>query len=318
MWSAGTGALLAHVRAQARASSWLAYRVSTWALFVEGHRKGTLQVGAQGFDLGRQPDLGLAFGPHQLGAELGQLRRLALLPGHQFVAEFVLPALEFTPHMAVGQAQLTRCRPRSIPALATACSRSISGLRTRAGCCRGERVVELEPMHGVTYRSFVKGAYDTPTCPVSLQSAVTALELIVSPDPGPVDHRRPLAGRQRHRLPAGLRFRAGAGRLAGRGAFCGPRTCLTLLNTMLAVPSVVVGLVVYLLLSRSGPLGPGLAVQFQGHGAGTGAAGAAGGHGTDAPGGGGRRAGHGEQLRSLGAGTVAAQLLLAWDERLPC
>jgi tungstate transport system permease protein len=30
---------------------------------------------------------------------------------------------------------------------------------------------------------------------------------------------------------------------------------LTVLNTFLAVPSVVVGLVVYLLLSRSGPLG---------------------------------------------------------------
>jgi tungstate transport system permease protein len=41
----------------------------------------------------------------------------------------------------------------------------------------------------------------------------------------------------------------GVARFAGRGAV------LTLLNTFLAVPSVVVGLVVYLLLSRSGPLG---------------------------------------------------------------
>jgi tungstate transport system permease protein len=38
-------------------------------------------------------------------------------------------------------------------------------------------------------------------------------------------------------------------RFAGRGAV------LTLLNTLLALPSVVVGLLVYLLLSRSGPLG---------------------------------------------------------------
>ena len=38
-------------------------------------------------------------------------------------------------------------------------------------------------------------------------------------------------------------------RFYGRGAL------LTLLNTLLALPSVVVGLVVYLLLSRSGPLG---------------------------------------------------------------
>ena len=40
-----------------------------------------------------------------------------------------------------------------------------------------------------------------------------------------------------------------AARFRGRGAV------LTLLNTALAVPAVVVGLVVYLLLSRSGPLG---------------------------------------------------------------
>jgi tungstate transport system permease protein len=41
----------------------------------------------------------------------------------------------------------------------------------------------------------------------------------------------------------------GVARFAGRGAV------LTVLNTLLAVPSVVVGLVIYLLLSRSGPLG---------------------------------------------------------------
>ncbi len=44
-------------------------------------------------------------------------------------------------------------------------------------------------------------------------------------------------------------------RFAGRGVL------LTLLNTALALPSVVVGLVVYLLLSRSGPLG-GLGWMF--------------------------------------------------------
>src|SRR5659263_250392 len=41
----------------------------------------------------------------------------------------------------------------------------------------------------------------------------------------------------------------GVARFAGRGAV------LTVLNTFLALPSVVVGLVVYLLLSRTGPLG---------------------------------------------------------------
>jgi tungstate transport system permease protein len=88
------------------------------------------------------------------------------------------------------------------------------------------------------------------------------------------------------------------------------------LNTSLAVPSVVVGLVVYLLLSRSGPLGfLGWLFSFQAmvlaqavlvlpvaaaltrqviEDADT---------------------AHGEQLQSLGAGRALRGLLLAWDER---
>lgn len=99
-------------------------------------------------------------------------------------------------------------------------------------------------------------------------------------------------------------------RFRGRGAV------LTLLNTALAVPAVVVGLVIYLLLSRSGPLGfLGWLFSFQAmviaqvvlvmplvtalvrqtvEDA---------------------ERGHGEQLRSLGAGTALRSLLLAWDER---
>jgi tungstate transport system permease protein len=91
---------------------------------------------------------------------------------------------------------------------------------------------------------------------------------------------------------------------------------LAVLNTLLALPSVVVGLVVYLLLSRSGPrcfqgwlftfnamvlaqavlVLPVVAALT-------------------------RQAvedverEHGEQLRSLGAGTLLRSLLLAWDER---
>ena len=102
----------------------------------------------------------------------------------------------------------------------------------------------------------------------------------------------------------------GVARFAGRGAV------LVLLNTFLALPSVVVGLAVYLLLSRSGPLGflgwlfsfkamvlaqtllvlpvvtalTRQAVEV-----------------ADAL--------HGEQLRSLGAGPLLRSLLLAWDER---
>ena len=102
----------------------------------------------------------------------------------------------------------------------------------------------------------------------------------------------------------------GVARFRGRGAL------LTVLNTLLALPSVVVGLVVYLLLSRTGPLGfLGWLFSFQAmvlaqtvlvvpvvaaltrqsvedaHGAG------------------------GEQLASLGAGPWLRSLLLAWDER---
>ncbi len=99
-------------------------------------------------------------------------------------------------------------------------------------------------------------------------------------------------------------------RFAGRGAV------LTVLNTSLALPSVVVGLLVYLLLSRTGPLGfLGWIFSFQAMviaqvmlvvpvvTALT------------------RQAvedadrSHGEQLRSMGAGTALRGLLLAWDER---
>lgn len=102
----------------------------------------------------------------------------------------------------------------------------------------------------------------------------------------------------------------GVARFTGRGVV------LALLNTMLAVPSVVVGLVIYLLLSRSGPLGfLGWLFSFKAMvlaqavlvlpivTALT------------------RQAVedaenlHGEQLRSLGARPFVRSLLLAWDER---
>ncbi len=99
-------------------------------------------------------------------------------------------------------------------------------------------------------------------------------------------------------------------RFPGRGAV------VTLLHALLAVPSVVVGLLVYLLLSRAGPLGflgwlfsfeamvlaqtalvvpiaAGLARQVV--------------EGVERP--------WGEQLRALGAGTLLRAVLLAWDER---
>jgi tungstate transport system permease protein len=102
----------------------------------------------------------------------------------------------------------------------------------------------------------------------------------------------------------------------GVGRFAGRQAVLTLLNTLLAVPSVVVGLVVYLLLSRSGPLGfLGWLFSFQAMVLAQGVLvlpvvtaltrGV-----VDAA-----EQAHGEQLQSLGAGTFWRALLLAWDER---
>lgn len=115
-------------------------------------------------------------------------------------------------------------------------------------------------------------------------------------------------------LAAGIGLAAGAWLAVAR--FTGRRLVLALLNTLLALPSVVVGLAVYLLLSRSGPLGrfgllftPGamviaqtvlvlpviaaLARQLVADGLRDG----------------------GEQLRSLGAGPFGAALLMLLHER---
>jgi tungstate transport system permease protein len=102
----------------------------------------------------------------------------------------------------------------------------------------------------------------------------------------------------------------------GVARFAGRDVLLTILNTLLALPSVVVGLLVYLLLSRTGPLGhlgwlfslkamvlaqavlvlpvvTALTRQCV----------------EDA------ERNHGEQLQSLGAKPWLRSVLLAWDER---
>jgi tungstate transport system permease protein len=102
----------------------------------------------------------------------------------------------------------------------------------------------------------------------------------------------------------------------GVARFAGRDGLLTVLNTLLALPSVVVGLLVYLMLSRTGPLGSlgwlfslkamvlaqtllvlpvvtALTRQCV----------------EDA------ERHHGEQLQSLGATTWLRSVLLAWDER---
>ncbi|HPK33751.1 ABC transporter permease [Ottowia sp.] len=147
-------------------------------------------------------------------------------------------------------------------------------------------------------------------------SIATALELVVSLDPTlwSIVRRSLAVSATACALSCMLGLLAGAWLAVTQ--FRGRRFVMTLLNTSLALPSVVVGLVVYLLLSRSGPLG-GLGWLF-----------------TfkamvlaqmilvtplvtaltrqvieDAD------SQHGEQLASLGAGRFLRSLLLAWDER---
>lgn len=148
------------------------------------------------------------------------------------------------------------------------------------------------------------------------ESAVTALQLLTGFDPLLLA----IVGRSLAVSATACVLACGLGLLLGAwlgvARFAGRDAVLTLLNTLLALPSVVVGLVVYLLLSRSGPLGflgwlfsfkamvlaqavlvlpvvTALTRQAV----------------EDA-----ERA-HGEQLRSLGARPLLRSLLLAWDER---
>jgi tungstate transport system permease protein len=148
------------------------------------------------------------------------------------------------------------------------------------------------------------------------QSAATALDLVTSLDPALMA----IVGRSLGVSASACIVACGLGLVLGAwlgvARFAGRDAVLTVLNTLLALPSVVVGLLVYLLLSRSGPLGSWgwlfsfkamvlaqamlvlpmvTALTRQAV--------------EDA-----ERA-HGEQLRSLGAGTFMRSLLLAWDER---
>lgn len=148
------------------------------------------------------------------------------------------------------------------------------------------------------------------------ESAATALRLIASLDPELLT----IVGRSLGVSASACAIACALGLVLGAwlgvARFAGRDAVLTVLNTLLAVPSVVVGLIVYLLLSRSGPLGYlGWLFNFQAmvlaqsllvlpvataltrqviEDA---------------------ERQHGEQLRSLGAGTGLRSLLLAWDER---
>jgi tungstate transport system permease protein len=148
------------------------------------------------------------------------------------------------------------------------------------------------------------------------ESASTALQLISSMD----SNLLTIVGRSLAVSATACALACGLGLVLGAwlgvSRFRGRDAVLTLFNTLLAVPSVVVGLVVYLILSRSGPLGhlgwlfsfkamviaqallvlpvvTALTRQVV----------------EDS-----ERA-NGEQLRSMGAGSLMRSLLLAWDER---
>ncbi len=148
------------------------------------------------------------------------------------------------------------------------------------------------------------------------ESALASWQLLVSGDPAlwAIVGRSLLVSASACVLACGLGLLAGA--WLGTTRFAGRGVLLTLLNTLLALPSVVVGLLIYLLLSNSGPLGflgwlfsfkamvlaqavlvlpvvTALTRQVV----------------EDAD-----RA-HGEQLRSLGAASFTRALLLVWDER---
>ena len=147
-------------------------------------------------------------------------------------------------------------------------------------------------------------------------SAVTALKLITSLDPGLWTIAGRSLGVSATACFLGCVVGIALGAFLGVSKFAGRSVVLIVLNTFLALPSVVVGLVIYLLLSRTGPLGflgwlfsfkamvlaqfilvvpvaAALSRQVV----------------EDA------EMAHGEQWRSLGAGNVFRSILLAWNER---
>jgi tungstate transport system permease protein len=147
-------------------------------------------------------------------------------------------------------------------------------------------------------------------------SMVTAVQLISNFDPGLWTIAGRSLGVSASAALIGCSLGIGLGAYLGVARFKGRSALLTLLNTLLALPSVVVGLVIYLLLSRTGPLGflgwlfsfkamvlaqvvlvvpvaAALSRQVV--------------EDVDAA--------HGEQWRSLGAGNGVRCVLLAWNER---
>jgi tungstate transport system permease protein len=87
------------------------------------------------------------------------------------------------------------------------------------------------------------------------QAFVIALKLIASTDPELLETVRLSLGVSLSAASLAFVFGAPAGAFLAKQNFTARAPLLIALNALLGLPSVVVGLVVYLLLSRSGPLG---------------------------------------------------------------
>ena len=293
----------------------------------------------QRLDLRRQPGLRLALGPQQLVAELGELRRAALLAAHQRMAQRLLPALEFAPDVAVRQAECPRRgRDRAVlahrvqqfheriadqrAAVAARCDdvgefdllheTKEGEARCREGLCRGRchLCIGLHKL-GLHAWPILRRLFQHSAANEHLhRQRVAAWHLVVSGRSrasGPSSAARWPSAAPPACWPAASACCWGAWLAVAR--FAGPRRCCSRCSTPCsALPSVVVGLVIYLLLSRSGPLGSwGILFTPQGDGAGADAPGAAGGHRAVAPARRRRLREGGEQLRSLGAGPLPAR-----------
>ena len=147
-------------------------------------------------------------------------------------------------------------------------------------------------------------------------SALTAFQLITSFDAGLLAIAGRSLGVSATACLIACVLGIALGAFLGVSKFTGRGLVLTLLNTFLALPSVVVGLVIYLLLSRTGPLGfLGWLFQFKAMVLAQVvlvlpvAAALSRQLVEDA------EAAHGEQWRSLGAGNAIRCMLLAWNER---
>ena len=131
---------------------------------VKGHCEGFFQFGLQGADLWRQSGLRLAFGPQQFVGKFCQAASLAFFPQDQRLGQYLLPAFEFPPNMAIGQLQNTG-RPRNRAGFTHGLQHVHQGVAQRAGqvALLGLRLVgcpavrKVDVLHGQEFASFQDG-----------------------------------------------------------------------------------------------------------------------------------------------------------------